>query len=385
LLQNLVTLLRGVGYAPQLNAAYRYYPEAELAGSIHALRKIILRRLAKLLLFAVSPLAVMLASWCVWSGSTLWLVPVMVALVLADVGRQFELTLLSAARRQKIVAVLSVVENVARPLFIVALAYLFVGSTSLVLCGVCASLLLPAALLYLLGRAEGVERSPGTQVEVPSYSEEMQRYALGLAPYAALTWVVGVSDRYIIQWLGHSSSDVGIYSAAYALVSQPFIMAVAMLASGLRPVWFNAVTRGDEVRADRAFGIWMLAAVGIGTIGAVSLWLLSPWVAHTFLAPQYSDASKLMPWIAFGYLFFGIQQVLEVRLLAYKRTTSVVIVGAAGALLSIAVTIPMVLRFGMYGAAYACPLYLGGQCAVNGLLVFLDGRTRFYGRETGGL
>jgi O-antigen/teichoic acid export membrane protein len=208
----------------------------------------------------------------------------------------------------------------------------------------------------------------------------MQRYALSLVPYAAFTWIIGVSDRYIIQWLSPNADDVGIYSAAYAVVSQPFIMAITMQAAALRPVWFSAVAHDDMRAAGSVFRQWMIAAVSIAGAGAILCWLLAPWATRILLAPKYAAALSLMPWIAAGYFFFSVQQVLEVQLLAHRRTRAVVAVGAAGAVLSVAVTIPLVSRFGMQGAAYACPIYFGGQCALSAL-VALGGKRPGAGRQ----
>ena len=71
-----------------------------------------------------------------------------------------------------------------------------------------------------------------------------------------------------------------------------------------------------------------------------------------------------MPWIALGYLFYVVEQVLEQKLLAYKRTRAVLAAQTCGAMASVVVTIPCVLRFGAKGAAYACPIYFAIQCVV---------------------
>lgn len=77
----------------------------------------------------------------------------------------------------------------------------------------------------------------------------------------------------------------------------------------------------------------------------------------------------MVPWIAFGYVLYAIEQVFEQKLLARKRSFAVLVAQIFGAAASIAVTIPLVMRFGMMGAAYACPIYFLIQCMVAALLL----------------
>ncbi len=70
-----------------------------------------------------------------------------------------------------------------------------------------------------------------------------------------------------------------------------------------------------------------------------------------------------------GYLFYAIEQVLEQSLLAHKQASSVLVAQIFGALASVAITIPCVMRFGAVGAAYACPIYFLIQMVAAAALV----------------
>jgi O-antigen/teichoic acid export membrane protein len=357
LLQNLVVLLRSSGFSPLLNAGYRYYSEAAREQRVAALRALISKDLVRLMIGGVMLLAVLLLAWLGYSSATLVTTGVLALVLAADVARNLEITLLSAARRQRLVALLAIVESCARPALVVLLAWRFGSSSTVILVALLGSLLLPVLIGRLRRTAEEPGLAPGTDLVAG-----MRRYAWQLAPYGALTWVISVSDRYLIEWFSPDRADVGIYSAGYALVSQPFIILTGILAATLRPVWFSAASNSDATTAARTFRLWlMLATVGAG-LGVALTWGLAPWATRTLLAPQYGAAARLMPWIAAGYFFYSIQQVLENHLLAMKRGLEVLLAGAVAATLAIAVTAPLVYHFGMMGAAYACPIYFGGHC-----------------------
>ena len=110
---------------------------------------------------------------------------------------------------------------------------------------------------------------------------------------------------------------------------------------------------------------------------AWSGWRHFSWEARSRWIPCWAlgieGAVGFVPWIALGYLFYVAEQVLEQQLLAYKRTVAVLGAQTSGAIASVAVTIPCVLRFGAKGAAYACPIYYSVQCLIVALLIWRSG------------
>ena len=68
-----------------------------------------------------------------------------------------------------------------------------------------------------------------------------------------------------------------------------------------------------------------------------------------------------MTWIALGNAILGVEYVFEKYLFAHKRTGDILLIQTVGALASIAVTLPLVLAYGAWGAAIACPIYYTAQ------------------------
>jgi len=354
LLQNALVLLRTIFCSPMLNAALRYYPDAERGGYVPALRRLLSRFLGRAL-FVMEGLAIVGGLlWSSKSGKSPLIVLALAAFLALEVIRTLETTLFNAARMQRAAAVLSAYETLVRPLLVVA-GVLLLGRTLEVIIGAFAlSILLSLALLYSTmnwGPSNGGAELPAT------LSRDMWRYALPLIPVALLSWTTSVSDRYIIGWASQDFASIGVYAAGYGLISQPFLLIHGVVALTLRPVYFAAVSRGDQRHAKKTFVTWIGISALTCAIAAGLIFLVRQPLVGTFLGPKYRGAVIFVPWIALGYLFYIIEQVLEQSLLAHNRTKLVLIAQTCGAVASVVVTVPLVIRFGALGAAYACPIY----------------------------
>ncbi len=372
LLQNSLVLLRTLFCSPTLNAALRYYPDAEREHYVTTLRQWLQRSLAVSVL-AMELIIVVIAF--VWArGEPQYSLVLLLSVGLyaaADVGRTFETTLLNAARRQQPAAILSIAETLLRPMLIVAGVYLIGARVDVVMGALAATV----GMTYLIVVATLERITPESTAPLPAgLASEMLRYALPLIPIAFMNWVTAVSDRYCIAWISHDTAGVGIYAAGYGLISQPFLLLHGVVALTLRPAYFSAVAHGAHQRAAQMFRIWLALSTAGCLGGAVAVYALRGVLVGIFLGPRYQPAANYLPWIGLGYLFYVLEQVLEQHLLAYKRTRAVLLAQTCGAVASVLVTIPLVLRYGAVGAAYACPVYFGLQCAVAALLVTAAGR-----------
>lgn len=366
LLQNATVLLRTLFCSPMLNAGLRYFPEAQHGGFVAGLRAHLTRSLgASLMAMEVITIGSALY-WCSKSGTPPTVVLSLGVFVAADVCRTFEMSLFNAARRQRPAALLSIAETLTRPLLIIGGVLAFGPRIDVIFAALAASIVVTLAGLYV-----GLEPvGTGSGGTIPErIAAEMRQYAIPLIPIAFMTWITSVSDRYVIEGLSHDTSSVGIYAAGYGLISQPFLLLHGVVALTLRPAYFSAVVRGDDRRARQIFANWLLISVSACVLAVALVFAVRGLLVGAFLGPQYRAASAFVPWIALGYLFYVVEQVLEQHLLAHKRTRLVLVAQTCGAVASVAVTIPFVMRLGAIGAAYACPIYFLIQCLVAAALL----------------
>jgi O-antigen/teichoic acid export membrane protein len=172
-------------------------------------------------------------------------------------------------------------------------------------------------------------------------------FGLPLVPHALSHWALALSDRTVLGAYV-SQSQIGIYNLAYQLAMPIGVLAVAMN-QGIMPIYAEATH--DEVRrrelgglASRQFLLTCLLGMTVALLGPPTIRLVMP--------ADFFPAAGLLPWIAAGYVFFGLYflPMNAVSVMAGKTRwvwTSTVVAGATNIALNLA-TVP---TFGTAAAA----------------------------------
>ncbi len=359
LLVGTATLAYNVFPVPIGQAALRYYPEAATNGLLapftRVLRSYFVRATGLLVLAALLTGAVFRKTLHQDYSEFVALG----ALMAADIARTFGQCLLNAARHQRAYAVWSAAEAWLRPLIAVTLVVLLGASVTHVLAGYCAATALMFALMY---------RTAVPSTKVPASDERatlglgrsLLSYALPLTPIAFVNWISSSSDRYLIGWT-HGLDEVGTYSAGYGLAARPAIVLSLTLITVLRPIYYSAVSSTDRQGAARTLRLWLLLSLGLGLALTALVYVTRHWLVLLALSPRYRAAAELLPPIALGYVFLSIAQMYETVCLAYKRPGLVTAIEVGGALVSLAIEIPLIWSRGAVGAAWSVPAYYGAQ------------------------
>ncbi len=287
-----------------------------------------------------------------------WVIILLAGLLIVDTKRALETAFLVAARRQCPYALWQAYDAWARP----------IGAIVGVLClGPSAEAVLLGYLLASLGglvwfRPTFIREQSFTDTEEPALSTldgEIRRYALPLVPLAIVGWVNSLGDRYII---GHfmGLEWMGIYAAAYGLISRPFLMVGRIAGQTLKPIYFDAFEAGNRQRQQQVFRLWLAVTGSISVLGVFMIWLLSRQVASLLLAEKFRAGVILIPWIATGYACYVMATVFEAVLYARKQTKQILLLQSMVAAFSLVAAVIGVKCFGMTGAAMACPAAFGG-------------------------
>ncbi|MDB6030597.1 MAG: hypothetical protein JWM16_935 [Verrucomicrobiales bacterium] len=353
LLLGLAMLGSNLACAPLLQAALRFYPDMCNAGQAPILRRAITRLLSRatFLLLVVVVGGGGLHSF--FTGSSWWEYIALAAVMLVDVARGLEMNLLAAARRQKAYALWSAWEACARPIAAIAAISFWKVSPDVVLWGYCFASLLGYLGFRMLSRPEGADFAGP---EGSSLVSEIWVYALPLVPLAVVGWISSLSDRFLIGGV-LGLEQVGIYAAAYGLVSRPFLILGNIICLTLRPMFFEAITRHDSGAEKRVFSLWLRLSIVGSIFGVICFALLKVSVASLLLAAPYQSAAGLMPWIALGYCFYVLAIVHEQVIYAYKRTALLLRMHTCVAAVSLLTGGLGAFYLGLFGAALACPAY----------------------------
>jgi len=356
LLIGIVTLGSNLFASPLISAAQRFHPEMALSGKVPQLRRTIVGILKR----TVGTLAGFVLCGGIFARSRAIPYLVFVALtafLVVQVMRNLEVGFLTAARRQKEVALWSTSEAWLKPAFAVLLVILLGDSPQSVLLGYFAAIGGILLCFHLLPVA--VEGCGNSKVPFETDTEltaKIRRYAMPLVPLALVAWVSSLSDRYIISGM-LGVGQVGIYIAGYGLISMPFLMAGGIIGQTLRPPYYQAVSAGNITLEKKLFRIQLAITVLVCGAGVVAVFFLRNIIAALLLAKEYRSAVSLMPWIAAGITLQVISQIFEGILIAYKRTGFLLIVHSFGAIVCVLSVYFLIRRFNLIGAAIACPIY----------------------------
>lgn len=355
-----VAMVVQVFYNPLFSASMRFYPEMRSPTELANLRGTIVGLFSR-----VVPLVVVAFVVVGWLCSGSLGVPAMAfvlaaGLLIMEAIRNFEYTLLGAARRQKAVAACVAIEFFAKQGLAVLFVYLLWRSFGGMFCGYLAGELIIACVLF------GVIRREGAGVRSASHDRQLRskiiKYAIPLVPMAVVGWVISLSDRYIINGM-IGAEAVGLYAASYGLATRIFTIPVGIVGQVLRPVYFRAIADGQAARASKTFAWWLGMLTAGSIFGVAAIFWLSNLIAGWFLAESFRQGSVLMPWVAAGAAFLAMCDPFSNRLLAAKRTGVLLACNTVCALVCVIVTIWFVKIYGLIGAAMACPVYYGAQFA----------------------
>lgn len=360
LLMGIALLGRQTFAFPYLQAGLRFYPEAVVSKQVGILRKIISWNL-----FKTSGVCIMLLLFggavyvSLYKNIPFGFFAIIAGILAADIYLTLDTDFYNAARLHRHFVIIVAGNAWLRPA-VAVLVVMFLGPTAgSVLGGYFMATLFVLAIIYIFPvKRVGVFSENENKADLRLFSKQIHKYAIPLIPLAIVGWVSSLSDRYFIAALIDIKS-VGIYAGAYNLMSMPFTMFQAVIERALRPVYFDAVSKGDTAMAKRYYSIWLASVFGTCTIGVILAFLFSSFIVQVCLASEYRSSAAFMPWIALGHLFLVMSTVFETKCLAHKKSQYVLIIQALGAIFSIITVIPLIKGYGLLGAAWAVPIYFG--------------------------
>jgi O-antigen/teichoic acid export membrane protein len=386
LVTGVVALALSASSMGTLQAVLRLFPDCSREGTLDLLRGAASRKTTRATLWFGSALAVGCLIYSVASQSSLWSFVFVPGLLIVDTACSFQLTLLNAAGRQRLMAVWMGAGSWSRTIFALVAVKLLGGNADAVLWGYLVGSGFLLAVFYNAATAGYSKGRPDTRAGAAfvigpdtrqGLEADLARYGKPLALLGLVGWLSGQADRYIIGGL-LGLSFAGQYAAVYGLVSKPFLMAGGSIELIFRQVFYAPVSSGDLSQARKIFWQWLALVGAISAIGVLGFSVFYSKIASVLLAESYRDSAHLMPWIAIGYGLFLFSQVLERVCYATKETGAVLMIQTVGAISSIPVSAIGALWWGMTGAALAVPCYFGLQLAAAIYFALRAARNQFH-------
>ncbi len=181
-------------------------------------------------------------------------------------------------------------------------------------------------------------------------TREMAMYSLPLVVSNAAAWVLSLSDRYIIE-LFRGSDEMGVYSASYSISETSILLLISLfwLASGPISVtiWENEgieKSRNFVSSVTRYYLLLCLPAV-------VGMSVLARPVVELLAGASFHEGFRIIPFVAFGGLFLGLQQRFQTGLLFLKKTRHIAVAITVAGLANIGLNLLLVPSYGYMAAA----------------------------------
>jgi O-antigen/teichoic acid export membrane protein len=334
-------------------AQLRYFSEAEAIGAgddftrataIWALRATAKLSGAIVLLYLVARLIGVTKYSAALAGSgIIWLFAMSV--------RQVFMGRIQAERRQALYARLQVLETI-----------LVMAAT------IVALWLAPTVVAFLLGQAIGIVLLLGViftrhcnarmvftarAMTDSGLLSKARSYGTPFATMAVFSWFANQGDRYTLAAL-LGAEATGRYIAPFSIASRCLTLTSSGLSDLFRPILFDAENRCQRDYAHSVFVKWIVCSILISLVAVFALYCGGRLLADWLLAPSYRPGSLgVMLWVVSGYGVFGVTQVLENRLLSLGRSARLLLPQVVGAIANITLSIILIHRNGMIGAAQA--------------------------------
>jgi len=175
---------------------------------------------------------------------------------------------------------------------------------------------------------------------------DMLRYALPLIPTTVCSWIINISDRFIITWqLGESAN--GIYSVANKVPTM-----LIVVSNIFTYAWqLSAFADQPKEERNRLFSNVARVYQAVAFVGAALLTVTAKLSTVLLAAEEYYPAWQYVPVLVLATTFCCLANFLTSVYLVDKRSMATFVTILIGALTNIAGNILLISRMGAMGAA----------------------------------
>jgi len=183
-----------------------------------------------------------------------------------------------------------------------------------------------------------------------SFVKDLAKYSFPLVIGNLGAWVLSLSDRYILEFF-RGSQEVGIYSASYNISEKSIMLLTSLfiLASGpiSIPIWEKEGKKKSAEFINKTTRYYLIACVP----AIIGLSVLSKPILSIMTGEQYFEGYKIMPFVAFGALFLGLQQRFQAGFIFYRKTGYITLSIFASGLLNVMLNFIYIPKYGYFAAA----------------------------------
>lgn len=256
--------------------------------------------------------------------------------------------LMRAANRANAFAALSVASTLIATAFSVFFVVVPRWGAFGILAGVALGNLLLVPLALKDARSEG-------SISPAHYSGEAARrfasYGVPMIPAAVSSWVLVLSDRYIIG-LSQGADQVGLYGTAYNLGDKLMNLIMLPMLIAIGPVMVQTFEKqGQDLAQKVQTQLTRYFVMATAPLVAGLVVVARPFM-QVMTGPQYRSAYAVLPVVAAGVMLYGLSQIASNGLAMHKKTVVMMQNTLAAAAFQVSVNFLLVPRYGYPVAAW---------------------------------
>lgn len=176
---------------------------------------------------------------------------------------------------------------------------------------------------------------------------KLLHFGLPMVPGTVAIWVLNMSDRYLLIMFA-DTAEVGLYDIAYK-----FGMIVNMiLVMPFRTAWLPFIfSIQHKEEADKIYSGALTYFLLIATLLFLVLTLFANEIIIIFTTAAYLPGTKVIPFIAMAYIFYGLYYIVDIGVLLKVKTIYYTIITGIGAIVNIGLNLMLIPKYGMMAAA----------------------------------
>lgn len=193
---------------------------------------------------------------------------------------------------------------------------------------------------------------------------EFAKYGLpgGLATIG--TWILALSDRYIIEYF-RGTAEVGIYAMGYNIGDKTVNLVVSSLMLAVSPIlintWESDHRSATPLLLSQLTRLFILLIVPVVTMLAI----LAVSIFQILTTPAYLAAAPILPWVALGAFLYALSLLAYTGLILAKKTVVMARNYLLAGLFNVGMNLIFVPQYGFMAAAVNTALAYGLLLALN--------------------
>jgi len=183
-----------------------------------------------------------------------------------------------------------------------------------------------------------------------SLVSEIARYGFPLVIGNLAAWILSLSDRYVLEFF-RGSQEVGIYSASYSISEHSIMLLATLFALTSGSIMYHIWEKEGEKKSQEFISKLTKYYLIVCIPAVVGLSALAKPLINTLTGQGYHGGYKIIPLIALGAFFLGLQQRFHAGINFHKKTHFIMFSIIVSGLFNLGLNFLFIPKYGYVAAA----------------------------------